>query len=93
MNKVNYIRTDNIEERIVPITYLRRNLGKMIMKLSKTGPLFISKGDTIVAEIRPREKRKAVNLLKFAGLWKGSKLDSDSLWEKIPKDTSAVVKL
>lgn len=91
-----------LEERLIPITYLRRNLGKILRELSQKGPYLVTKDSRIIAEIRPKgktakdksKKTTAQKLIKFAGIWKGTELDSDEFWNQIlTKDSKPPIKL
>ena len=85
-----YISTDDIQEKVLPITYVRNNLGKIISSLDNNDSILVSKGSKIVAEIKPK-KRKAKTkymttgekLMRFGGMWKGTPLDDDKLWDSI----------
>lgn len=74
--------------KMVSITFARRNLGGLLKRLSVDGELYLLRGSKIAAKIslpethRSREKKKKV-FGEIFGSWKNSDLDNDSLWEEI----------
>ncbi|MBI2597157.1 type II toxin-antitoxin system Phd/YefM family antitoxin [Candidatus Daviesbacteria bacterium] len=68
--------------KIIPITELRRNFGKISKNLAKTDTVILTKGGKPFALLKaaPEEKRKL--LAKVAGVWKEGPLDNDILWKK-----------
>lgn len=75
-------------DKIIPITELRRNFGKVTKKLAKIDYLILTKGGEPFAIIKaaPEEKKKI--LMKVAGAWKNTALDNNKLWEKVFKRKS-----
>jgi len=77
-----------ILEKIVSVTELRRNFGEITANLAKIDSLILTRGGEPFAVLKavPEEKKKI--LKEAAGAWKGTALDSDSLWEKVSKRKS-----
>ena len=68
---------------IIPITELRRNFGAISKRLSEVDQLILTKGGEPFAVLKavPTEKRKIMK--KVAGVWKGTELDDDTIWNDI----------
>lgn len=75
-------------DKIIPITELRRNFGAVTEELAKIESLILTKGGKPFAVLRamPGEKKKI--LMKSAGAWKNTKLDTNKLWKQVFKRKS-----
>lgn len=102
MGETALIHPKEVEKRVIPVTKLRRNLGEVLKTLPGGGPIFITKGSSVVAEIHPRakgeprskKKTTAEKLMKFVGMWEGTKLNGDKLWKEVLiRDSKAPIKL
>ncbi len=74
--------------RIISITELRRNFGGLTKNLAKTDAVILTKGGEPFAILKPAPEEKRKLLIKTAGAWKGTALDTDSLWKKVSKKKS-----
>lgn len=74
--------------KIVSVTELRRNFGKISKNLAKIDSVILTKGGEPFAILKaaPAEKRKL--LTKVAGIWKSTSLDNDALWKRVEKKKS-----
>lgn len=75
-------------ERIVSVTELRRNFGEITANLARIDSLILTRGGEPFAILKavPEEKKKI--LRGAAGAWEGTVLDNDALWEKVSKRKS-----
>lgn len=74
--------------KIISITELRRNFGRLTKDLAKTDAVILTKGGEPFAVLKatPEEKKKL--LIKVAGAWRGTSLANDTLWKKVSKKKS-----
>lgn len=79
---------NNILNRIVSITELRRNFGEITANLAKIESLILTRGGEPFAILKatPNEKKKI--LKEAAGSWKNTLLDDDNLWKEVFKRKS-----
>lgn len=70
-------------KRIVSITELRRNFGRLTASLPLVESLILTKGGEPFATLKavPEEKRKIMK--RAAGAWRGLSVDDASFWQKI----------
>ena len=74
-------------DKMIPITYARRNLGEILKRLTREGELYLMRGSKIAAKLslpqvnRDDHRKKTID--KVFGAWKGTDLDNDELWEEI----------
>lgn len=85
---MNNLSVNDITERIVPATLLRRNFGLVGKKIEKLGYVVLTvKGKPAfkVEKIDRMVKKNEVKdyLLSHVGGWKGTDLDDDNLWKEI----------
>jgi len=75
-------------ERIVSVTELRRNFGEITANLAKIDSLILTRGGEPFAILKsvPEEKKKI--LRGAAGAWEGTTLDNDAFWKKVSKRKS-----
>lgn len=59
MQRTQLTNIDEIAERILPITYLRRNPGRFLKKLDETGGFIITKDGKPLGKLLPLDKNKA----------------------------------
>ena len=79
---------DTTIKRIVPITELRRNFGKVTSRLLEVEELILTKGGEPFATLKIVPEKKKKMLATLAGVWKGTSLDNDDLWNKTVKKKS-----
>lgn len=74
--------------KIISVTELRREFGKITKSLAKMDPLILTKGGEPFAILKavPEEKKKV--LMEVAGAWKNTGLDKDKLWKEVFKRKS-----
>lgn len=74
--------------KIISITELRRNFGKISKNLARIDSVILTKGSEPFAILKaaPAEKRKLLS--KVAGAWKATSLDNDALWKTVEKKKS-----
>ena len=73
---------------IIPITQLRRNFGRITAGLARLESITLTRGGKPFAILTAAPEQKMKLLHKAAGVWKGSKLDSDTLWKEVAKRKS-----
>lgn len=81
--------------KIIPVTDFVRRFGEYADMLATIDKLILTRDGRPFAEVKmiPEEKNK--KLLEFFGLWKGTTLDSDTLWKSVRtrKNRKKIVKL
>lgn len=74
-------------DKMIPITYARRNLGALVKRLADEGEVYLMRGSKIAAILsfpetnRSASREKIIN--EVFGAWKNTDLDNDALWKKI----------
>lgn len=74
-------------DKMIPLTYARRNLGELVRRLKVEGELYLMRSSKVAAKLslpemlRSEEREKVLN--DVFGAWKHTELDNDMLWEKI----------
>lgn len=79
---------NNVFKRLVSVTELRRNFGKITANLAKIDSLILTRGGEPFAILKATPGEKIRVLKKVAGAWKGTALDNDGLWEQVAKKKS-----
>lgn len=74
--------------KIISITELRRKFGEITENLAKTDSVILTKGGEPFAILKPAPEEKRKLLMKTAGAWKKTPLDSDVIWKKVSKKKS-----
>lgn len=74
--------------KIISITELRRNFGRLTKNLAKTDAVILTKGGEPFAILKATSEEKRKILGKTAGVWKNTSLDNDTLWKKVSKKKS-----
>lgn len=74
-----------MNSRIIPITDFLRKFGDYAAILPFMDELIVTREGRPFATIKATPDEKNRELLKCAGLWKGSELDSDDFWNKALK--------
>lgn len=72
-----------MDTKIIPITDFVRRFGQYADLLPHLDKLILTREGRPFAEVRATPEEKNRKLLKFAGVWKGTKLDDDRHWKKI----------
>ena len=74
---------EDLFKRIVSITELRRNFGRITASLPLVESLILTKGGEPFATLKavPEEKKKIMK--KTAGAWRGLLVDNPSFWRKV----------
>lgn len=77
-----------MDYKIIPVTDFLRNFGVYAEMLPRISKLILTREGRPFAEVKasPQEKNKL--LLKAAGMWKGTELDNDRLWQEVAKRKS-----
>jgi len=84
-----------MDTKIIPITDFIRRFGAYADLLPHMDKLILTRQGRPFAEVRATAQEKNRKLLKFAGVWKGTKLDDDAYWKKVlsRKSRKPIVKL
>ena len=72
-----------MDTKIIPITDFVRRFGQYADLLPRIDKLILTREGRPFAEVRATAQEKNKKLLKFAGVWKGTKLDDERHWKKI----------
>jgi len=82
------LHTENITDRLIPVTELRRNFDAATRDLARVESLILTRRGEPFAILKalPAEKRKLLH--KAAGAWAGTKLDNDKIWTEVAKKRS-----
>ena len=67
----------------IAISDLRRKFGEIEALLPHIDKINLTKNGKVIASIVPDWRIKRKVLLKFAGSWKGTKLDNDNVWKDV----------
>lgn len=68
---------------IVSVTDFARHVSGYISSLPKVQEIILTRDSRPVATMKATPQAKNANLKKFFGIWKGTALDRDELWEKV----------
>jgi antitoxin (DNA-binding transcriptional repressor) of toxin-antitoxin stability system len=74
--------------KIVPVTALRRNFGSLTKGLSSYREIILTRDGKPFALLRPARELRRDFRERARGAWKGTSLDSDSLWNGALKKKS-----
>lgn len=69
--------------KIIPITDLRRNFGKITEDILNVEAFILTKGGKPFAILKAAPELRRERMKKSAGAWKGTDLDNDALWKDI----------
>jgi hypothetical protein len=75
--------TRHMDTPIIPITDFIRKFGEYADKLSTVDKLILTRDGRPFAEVKLTPSEKNKSLVALSGIWKGTDLDSDGMWEKI----------
>lgn len=79
---------NDLTARIIPVTDLRRNFGRVTARLPYVDSLILTKGGEAFATLKAVPAVKLKLLKKSAGAWKGTMLDRDDVWREVSKKRS-----
>lgn len=79
---------EDIAERVIPITELRRNFGFISHKLTEKESLLITRGGKPFAILKAIPEEKKNTLESTFGAWKNTELDDDKFWREVLKKKS-----
>lgn len=82
---------DDLLNRIVPITELRRNFGGITAELARIDSLILTKGGEPFAILKSAPALKKKLWMKSAGSWKGTPLGREVFWKDVLKKKSRTV--
>lgn len=77
-----------MDAKIVPISDFIRRFGQYADLLPAVNEIILTRDGKPFATVRARPEEKNRELLSLAGLWKGTALDSDRLWNVVRKRTN-----
>lgn len=72
-----------MDTKIIPITDFIRRFGQYADLLPYLNKLILTREGRPFAEVKATAEEKNRKLLKFIGVWKDTKLDSDRHWKSV----------
>lgn len=72
-----------MDTRIIPVTDFIRQFGDWAEMLPKIDKIILTRGGRPFATVKAAAQAKNEKLLALAGIWKNTKLDSDTLWKQV----------
>ena len=75
----------NANTPIVPVTDFVRNFASYMASLPGLSEIVLTRDSYPVATIKATSQSKNTELKKLFGVWKGTTLDNDKLWEDVLK--------
>lgn len=73
----------NGNSQMVSVTDFVRNFSSYVNLLPRVREIVLMRDSQSVAIVKAPPRVKNTNLKKFFGIWKGTALDNDELWEKV----------
>lgn len=73
----------NTNAPIVSVTDFVRNFSGYMSLLPKIEEIILTRDSRDVAILKATPREKNAGLKKFFGIWKGTALDNDKLWEEV----------
>ena len=78
----------NMSSKIIPITDLRRNFGKVTEELLSIESFILTKGGKPFAILKAAPELRREKMKNFAGCLKNADLDDDNIWKEVLKRKS-----
>jgi len=72
-----------MDTKIIPVTDFIRKFGDYAAILPRVDKIILTREGRPFATVKAVPEEKNNELLGFSGIWKGSELDSDKLWQSV----------